>query len=97
MIIDSLGNKQLEMFGRQTIKELELGRSNDNRGVLILVVWWPRDISVHVGDGLKSTISDDIARRISDVEMERIFTQDDFEGGLTYAVNRIGELIKKGT
>jgi uncharacterized membrane protein YgcG len=93
LTIDTLGTEKLEDFSLRMARELRLGRSTHNDGLLITIVTMERKMRIEVGTGLENIIKDEVAARIIRDDMTPLFRQEKYGQGIYLAVDRISQLI----
>jgi uncharacterized membrane protein YgcG len=93
LTIDTIGTEKLEDFSLRMARELRLGRSTHNDGLLITVVTMERKMRIEVGTGLENIIKDEIAGRIIQDDMAPLFRQEKYGQGIYLAVDKISKLI----
>jgi uncharacterized protein len=87
-IFPSLENESLEDFSIRLAEKWKAGKKGKDNGILILLFMKERRIRIEVGYGLEAQIPDALAGRIVR-EMAPYFRQNDYSGGLNYAVGRM--------
>lgn len=91
LTIPSLEGEILEDFSIRVVDKWKLGKTDTDRGLLILLAKKERKVRVEVGQGLEGEITDVMsARAIS--KMTPYFKKGDFNGGLLIGVAYLYEL-----
>jgi|GEM_PF-1015621 len=93
LTIDTLGTEKLEDFSVRMVRQLRLGRSAHNDGLLITVVTMERRIRIEVGTGLENIIKEEVAARVIRDDMTPLFRQEKYGQGMYQAVEKISKLI----
>lgn len=92
LLIDTLGEENLEEFSIKVAEKWKLGDAKKDNGLLILMVINDRKIRIEVGAGLEGEVTDLASNRIIN-EMKPYLRQKEYGQGLLMAVNRIEEVI----
>ena len=93
-------DSSIEDYVNRMFKAWKIGQQQKNNGVLLAVFVQDRKMRIEVGYGLEGAIPDLIAKRIIDNELKPRFRNNDFEGGLSAAVNALMQAARgeyKGT
>lgn len=93
-------DSSVEDYVNRMFKAWKIGQQQKNNGVLLAVFIQDRKMRIEVGYGLEGAIPDAIARRIIDNELKPRFRNNDFDGGLSAAVNALMQAARgeyKGT
>lgn len=101
VIIKSLDGYEISDYAFRLGEEWGIGQAETDNGALILVSMNDRKMWIATGYGLESTVTDEIAKRIVEIEMKPRFRKGDFAGGLSAASDAIikaskGEYQGKG-
>jgi uncharacterized protein len=93
-------DSSVEDYVNRMYKAWKIGQAQKNNGVLLAVFVQDRKMRIEVGYGLEGAIPDLIAKRIIDNELKPRFRNNDFDGGLSAAVNALMQAARgeyKGT
>lgn len=94
LTIPSLEGEVLEDYSLRVVEEWQLGRDDEDDGVLVLVARDDRKVRIEVGYGLEGAITDLQSKRIIDGLMVPEFRRGDFAAGIEAAVRAIGGAIR---
>jgi uncharacterized protein len=93
-------DSSMEDYVNRLFKAWQIGQKQKNNGVLLAVFIQDRKMRIEVGYGLEGAIPDLMAKRIIDNELKPRFRNNDFDGGLSAAVNALMQAARgeyKGT
>jgi uncharacterized protein len=93
-------HSSMEDYVNRLFKAWQIGQKQKNNGVLLAVFIQDRKMRIEVGYGLEGAIPDLMAKRIIDNELKPRFRNNDFDGGLSAAVNALMQAARgeyKGT
>jgi uncharacterized protein len=94
LVIPSLEGEVLEEYSlRVAHNEWKLGTSNNDNGVLLLVVVDDRKIRIEVGQGLEGVLPDAITSRIIRNEMAPHFREQNYDAGIKVGIDAILKAI----
>lgn len=95
LIIPSLEGEDLEGYSIRVAHDAwKLGEKNRDNGVLLLVALEDRKMRIEVGHGLEGVLTDAICSRIIRNEMAPHFREQQYEEGVTAAVQAIIKAIR---
>ena len=80
-------------YGMRVVRNWQLGRAQENDGVLLLIAKDDRKNQILVGRGLEGAITDVDAYRILSENVRPAFQQGEFAAGITAAVEKLQGLI----
>ncbi|MDF3821358.1 TPM domain-containing protein [Leptospira sp. 96542] len=89
LIVPSLEGEPIEDVSIQVTDKWKLGQASKDNGVLVLISINDRKMRIEVGSGLEGALTDLVSSRIVKQEMRPRFKQNDYDGGVTAAVNAI--------
>lgn len=87
--IKSLGDDYVENFAVELFKDWGIGQKGKDNGILILVAVDDHKMRIEVGYGLEGVLIDSQASSIIRNIMTPAFRANDFDGGISGAVNQI--------
>lgn len=91
--VPTLGGKDVALVARCLGDRWGIGRKGVNDGIVLLVAPDERKARIAVGDGLRRELTDAEASAIMEAALVPAFRQNDFGGGVTAGVTRIGHEI----
>lgn len=94
--LQSLRGGEIEDFTNKLFARWHVGEKGKDNGLMLLVAMDERKSKIEVGYGLEPIIPDVLAGRILDHQLRPEFRQQQYAAGLTAAVDKISELVKKG-
>ena len=94
LTISSLEGENLEDYSLQVARAWELGQTDKNNGVLVLIAVNDRKIRIEVGYGLEGDLPDITAKQIIDNEITPHFRAGDFDAGVLLGVRAVLESIE---
>lgn len=94
LTVESLNGIPLEDYSLDVAREWELGTSEFDNGVLVLIAKQEREMRIEVGFGLEGPLPDATASRIIRYEMRPRFREGDFDAGVRAGVGAIIESIE---
>ena len=80
-------------YGMRVVRSWQLGRAQENDGVLLLIAKDDRKNQILVGRGLEGAITDVDAYRILSENVRPAFQQGEFAAGITAAIEKLQGLI----
>lgn len=92
MIIDSLKGDSIENVANEQFRNLGLGDSDKNNGLLILISMNDHKFRMEVGYGLEGVITDTKAKEIINC-MTNYFKQDDYTDGILASITKTVEIL----
>mgnify|MGYP000112652471 FL=1 len=92
MIIDSLKGDSIENVANEQFRNLGLGDSDNNNGLLILISMNDHKFRMEVGYGLEGVITDTKAKEIINC-MTNYFKQDDYTDGILASITKTVEIL----
>ncbi|MDD4902854.1 MAG: TPM domain-containing protein [Patescibacteria group bacterium] len=87
--INNLGGDTIENFAVKLFADWKIGKAKNDNGVLLLVSKEERKTKIEVGYGLEGALTDAQSFWILENTVKPAFRQNDFDGGITNAVNKI--------
>jgi len=94
--INSLEGNAIEDYAVRLFEQWKIGKKGKDNGLLILIAKEDRKIKIEVGYGLEPIITDGRAGRIIREQMSPAFKEEDYEGGVKAAVEKIKNYISSG-
>ena len=94
LTVPSLEGSDIEGFSIEVAETWQIGRSQIDDGILILVAKEDRRMRIEVGYGLEGAIPDVIAHRIIDRRMREPFRAELYEKGLNSAIDALEPAIR---
>lgn len=95
VLVDTTQPEPIFDYSQRLFDEWKLGAKGKDNGVLIVVAKRDRKVRLHTGYGAEGAIPDAISKRITDKMTQSYFKQGNFYGGLSFAVDNVGKLMKK--
>ena len=92
MIIDSLKGDSIENAANEQFRNLGLGNSDKNNGLLILISMNDHKFRMEIGYGLEGVIPDTKAKEIINC-MTNYFKQDDYTDGILASITKTVEIL----
>lgn len=92
MIIDSLKEDSIENAANEQFRNLGLGNSDKNNGLLILISMDDHKFRMEVGYGLEGIITDTKAKEIINC-MTNYFKQEDYVDGILASITKTVEIL----
>ena len=92
MIIDSLKGDSIENVANEQFRNLGLGNSDKNNGLLILISMNDHKFRMEVGYGLEGVITDTKAKEIINC-MTDYFRQDNYTDGILASITKTVEIL----
>lgn len=89
LTVESLRGEVLEDFSLEVARTWELGTSEFDNGVLLLIAEQERQMRIEVGYGLEGALPDATADQIIRYEMRPRFREGDFDGGVRAGTSAI--------
>lgn len=89
LTVPSLGGLTIEQASIRVVDAWQLGRADEDDGVLLLVAPSERRVRIEVGQGLEGVLPDAYAKRIIDEGITPLFRAGDLDGGVTIGVYQI--------
>lgn len=92
--VPTLGDETIETYAVALFKEWGIGKRQYDNGVLLLVAPNEREVRIEVGYGLEGALTDLESSQIINNVLIPAFKKNDFDTGITQAVNAIMAAIK---
>lgn len=92
-IINSIGSESIEEFAQRKFNNLEILRSEENNGVLLLVALEDKDYYIVAGSGLSSVLTTKTLSGIIRNELEPAFRDGEYETAITNAFTKLNEVV----
>jgi len=89
LIISSLDGESIEEYSLRVAEEWKLGDKEKDNGVLLMISVNDRKARIEVGYGLEGVLTDALCNRIIRNEIAPNFRKDDYDGGVTAAIDAI--------
>jgi Beta-propeller domains of methanol dehydrogenase type len=89
LIIPSLDGEVLEEYSIRVVEKWKLGTKEKDNGVLLLIAINDREMRIEVGMGLEGVLTDAMSNRIIRNEMAPNFRNEDYDAGVTAAIDAI--------
>lgn len=89
LTVSSLDGEPVENYSMRVVEEWKLGTEGKDNGVLLLIAINDRKMRIEVGYGLEGVLTDAISSRIIRNELAPAFRQNQYDQGVTDAVNSI--------
>jgi uncharacterized membrane protein YgcG len=89
----SLNGQTIEDLAFKTINRLDLGRTPQNDGILIVISLTDREARIEVGTGLENIIKDETTARLLREDLGPNFKLEKYGRGLYVTVDKISKLI----
>ena len=95
--VESLEGESIEQYASDLFAAWEIGKKDQNNGVLFLIASAEHKARIEVGYGLEPVITDGRAGRILDNEVIPYFRDDDYDQGVINGIAAIESYIREGT
>jgi uncharacterized protein len=89
LIISSLDGEPVEEYSLRVAEKWKLGDKEKDNGVLLMISVNDRKARIEVGYGLEGVLTDALCNRIIRNEIAPNFRKDDYDGGVTAAIDAI--------
>jgi uncharacterized protein len=89
LILSSLDGEPIEEYSLKVAEKWKLGQKGKDNGVLLLVAVQDHKMRIETGRGVEGTLTDAVSSRIIRNELAPNFRKDDYDTGITEAVNAI--------
>jgi uncharacterized protein len=89
LIISSLEGENLEEYSLRVSEKWQLGNKEKDNGVLLLIAIDDHKMRIETGQGLEGVLTDALCNQIIRNEMAPNFRKNDYDTGVTLAVNAI--------
>jgi uncharacterized protein len=89
LIISSLDGEPIEEYSLRVVEKWQLGDKEKDNGVLLMISVNDRKARIEVGYGLEGVLTDALCNRIIRNEIAPNFRKDDYDGGVTAAIDAI--------
>ena len=93
LIIPSLAGDVLEDYSMRVVEKWKLGTKKNDNGALLLIVTDDHKMRIEVGHGLEGVLTDAQSNRIIRNEMAPPFRRDDYDAGVTAAIQAMIKAI----
>ncbi|OHA91294.1 MAG: hypothetical protein A2758_02415 [Candidatus Zambryskibacteria bacterium RIFCSPHIGHO2_01_FULL_49_18] len=95
--IESLPSDQtIETYAVELFEKWGIGKAKEDNGLLLLIARDDREMRIEVGYGLEPIITDIESSRIIRENLVPAFKNNDYDGGVIEAVNRIMQKVEAG-
>jgi uncharacterized protein len=94
LVIPTLDGYPIEDYTLKVSEKWKLGQKGKDNGILLFIAVDDRKVRIEVGYGLEGILPDALCNQIIRNEIAPHFRQNDYEGGITAAVNAIHQAIK---
>lgn len=94
--LPTLRGYSIEQWGTALINQWGIGRAGHDDGVVLVVAPNERALRIAVGDGLRGTLSDDVAAQIIRGTIVPRFKSGDLEGGIVSGADAIIAVLSGG-
>ena len=95
LTIPSLEGESLEEYAIKVAREWQLGESEDNKGVLLLVAYKERKIRIEAGYGAEGDLTDAKCGMIIRNVIAPEFQKDNYSGGIVQGVKAIAGIVAR--
>jgi uncharacterized protein len=89
LVISSLDGEPIEEYSLRVAEKWQLGNKEKDNGVLLMISVNDRKARIEVGYGLEGVLTDALCNRIIRNEIAPNFRKDDYDGGVTAAIDAI--------
>jgi len=93
LIAKDTKGKSIEAYSMSLVEQMQLGKKQTDRGLLMLLVPSQREVRIEVGQGLEGDIPDVVAKRIIEDHMIPFFRNQQFEAGIDAGLDQIISII----
>lgn len=93
VVVDNIDTDDYDTFATDLFMHWGIGKSDNDNGLLILVVKDLRKAVIRTGYGVEGALPDIISSRILREEMFPRFKEGDYDGGVYYAVSRVRQVL----
>ncbi len=97
LVVATIGDLQgypIEDYGYRLGREWQIGQSEANNGIILLVAPNDRKVRIEVGYGLEPVVTDALSQQIIDREILPRFRQGDMGGGIVAGASAINKQLK---
>lgn len=94
LLVPTTQPETIEQYAIRVVEHWQLGRAQQDDGVLLLIAKSDRTLRIEVGQGLEGAIPDAVAKRIIEEQMLPRLRAGDFAGGIEAGVDTILGLIR---
>jgi len=94
VILKSLEGYEIADYSYQLGRHWGIGQKDKNNGVLLVISMNDRKLRIEVGYGLEGALTDKISHEIIEYTLKPNFRAQNYEAGITQAVNQIIQAIK---
>lgn len=93
VVINSIGDADIFNFAQQLFNQWGIGRSENNNGLLILLVYDQRTIRFHTGYGLEAILPDVMCKHIQMQNMLPSFREGNYDAGMMAGINEVVKVL----
>lgn len=90
LLLETLSGQQLETLANETFRKWQIGFSETNNGVLLVVAIKDRAFRLETSDQAATVLTDIEAKQILEASRD-FFRSEDYDGGILYLVDAIGD------
>ncbi len=94
LIVNTLDGESIEQFGIRVADKWKLGTKDRDNGIILLFAINDRKARIEVGQGLEGPLPDILCNQIIRNEVAPNFRRNDYDAGVTAAVDAIAAAIK---
>lgn len=89
LIVNSLDGEPIEEYSLRVAEHWQLGNKEKDNGVLLMIAIEDHGVRIEVGYGLEGVLTDALCNRIIRNEIAPNFRKDDYDAGVTAAIDAI--------
>jgi len=89
LMVNSLDGINIDDYASKTFELNQIGRAQNNNGILFIVVKQNQKIKIEAGNGLKGVIKDAVSSQIISKEIQPYFNANNYFGGIVTGANAI--------
>jgi uncharacterized protein len=93
VLLNSIGDDDIFEFSQRLFGKWGIGRSQNDNGLLIVLVKDKHTIRFHTGNGLEGVLPDAVCKRIQVQKMLPSFREDDYDGGMLAGVTEVYKIL----
>lgn len=93
VIVDTTGREDIDLYAAELAEEWGVGQKGKDNGLIILVAYKDREMSIQTGYGIESTLTDALAKRIIEQDILPFFKNDDYYKGLDSGTTQIIKVL----
>ncbi|MBM3176618.1 MAG: TPM domain-containing protein [Bacteroidetes bacterium] len=94
VVLNSIGDQDVFTFSQDLFNHWGIGHSENNNGLLILLIIDQKTVRIHTGYGLEGLLPDATTKRIQAEEMVPHFKKGEFGKGLLMGVQKIVRILE---